>query len=331
MFTLKDTSEVTLLGEATLNEHDGRIAVTGLTKAFGAVTAVDGLTFTVEPGSITGFLGPNGAGKSTTLRMLLGLVRPDGGTATIGGRAYTGLPAPSDAVGAVLEATAFHPARTGRAHLRIYCTINGYPHSRADDVLDQVGLASAARRPVRGYSLGMRQRLALATALLGDPTVLVLDEPANGLDPEGIAWMRRLLRDLAAQGRTVLVSSHVLSEVQQLVDHVVIINRGRCVRQGPLTALADLHGPVVSVRTPNPDRLHAALTRTGIDEGRISHAGPDRLRVTGIQTDDVGRLAFAEQVPVLWLAAEQSDLEQAFFALTADTARQPVPTAPTGV
>jgi ABC-2 type transport system ATP-binding protein len=313
-----------------MTDQDGRIEVSGLTKTFGTVKAVDGLTFTVEPGSITGFLGPNGAGKTTTLRMLLGLVRPDAGTATIGGCAYMDLPTPSSAVGAVLEATAFHPARSGRAHLRIYCTINGYPRSRADEVLDQVGLANAGRRPVRGYSLGMRQRLALATALLGDPTVLVLDEPANGLDPEGIAWMRRLLRDLAAHGRTVLVSSHVLSEVQQLVDHVVIINKGQCVRQGPLTALADLHGPVVSVRTPHPDRLHAALTRTGVNEAQISHTGPDQLRVTGIHTDDVGQLAFAEQIPVLWLATEQSDLEQVFFALTTDNDRQPALTAPTG-
>jgi ABC-2 type transport system ATP-binding protein len=230
---------------------EGRIVACGLTRMFGPVTAVDGLSFTVEPGAITGFLGPNGAGKTTTLRMLLGLVRPDAGTATIGGHRYTDLPAPSRAVGAVLEATAFHPARTGRAHLRIYCTINGYPHARAEQVLDLVGLAGAGKRPVRGYSLGMRQRLALATALLGDPQVLLLDEPANGLDPEGIAWLRRLLRELAAQGRTVLVSSHLLSEVQQLVDHVVIINQGRCVRHGPLAALTDLPGRVVSVRTPD--------------------------------------------------------------------------------
>ena len=313
-----------------MTDDDGRIVVSGLTKTFDAVTAVDGLTFTVEPGTITGFLGPNGAGKTTTLRMLLGLVRPDTGTASIGGHAYLDLPAPSSAVGAVLEATAFHPARSGRGHLRIYCTVNGYPRSRADEVLDLVGLVDAGRRAVRGYSLGMRQRLALATALLGDPRVLVLDEPVNGLDPEGIAWMRRLLRDLAAEGRTVLVSSHLLAEAQQLVDHVVIISRGRCVRQGPLTALSDLHGPVVSVRTPHPDRLHAALTRAGVDPGRITRSGPDQLRVTGMHPDDVGRLAFAAQLPVLWLATEQSDLEQVFFAATTDTGRQPALTAPTG-
>ncbi len=248
----------------------------------------------------------------------------------IGGRTYLDLPAPSSEVGAVLEATSFQPARSGRSHLRIYCTVNGYPYSRADEVLELVGLADAGGRAVRGYSLGMRQRLALATALLGDPRVLVLDEPVNGLDPEGIAWMRHLLRDLAAEGRTVLVSSHLLSEVQQLVDDVVIINQGRCVRQGPLTALSDLHGPVVSVRTPDADRLRAALVRSGVDSGRITRTGGDRLRVAGMHPDDIGRLAFAEALPVLWLAAEQSDLEQVFFALTTDVGRQPALTAATG-
>jgi ABC-2 type transport system ATP-binding protein len=198
--------------------EDGRIVVAGLTKTYGTLRAVDDLSFTVEPGTITGFLGPNGAGKTTTLRMLLGLITPDAGTATIGGHPYRALLAPNDEVGAVLDASGFHSARSGRNHLRIYCTVNGYPGRRADRVLELVGLADAGRRPVRGYSLGMRQRLALATALLGDPRVLILDEPANGLDPEGIAWLRRLLRSLADEGRTVLVSSHVLSEVQQLVD-----------------------------------------------------------------------------------------------------------------
>lgn len=215
------------------------IEVSGLTKHYGHVAAVDQLSFTVERGVVTGFLGPNGAGKTTTLRMLLGLVVPDSGVATIGGRSYAALPTPSDRVGAVLDAAGFHPARSGRNHLRIYCTVNGYPASRADEVLELVGLTDAGGRRVRGYSLGMRQRLALATALLGDPEVLVLDEPANGLDPEGIVWLRRLLRELADAGRTVLVSSHQLSEVEQLADDVVIINKGRPVRQA---ALADLVG-----------------------------------------------------------------------------------------
>jgi len=295
----------------------GRIVAAGLTKTFGAVKAVDDLSFTVEPGSVTGFLGPNGAGKTTTLRMLLGLVTPDAGTATIGGSSYAALPAPNDEVGAVLETSSFHPARSGRNHLRVYCTVNGYPSRRADQVLELVGLAEAGRRPVAGYSLGMRQRLGLAAALLGDPAVLVLDEPANGLDPEGIAWLRRLLRELAGQGRTVLVSSHLLSELQQLVDHVVIINQGRLVRQGTLAELSGWH-TVVSVRTPQADRLLDALTRATAGRAgvEIERTGPDRLRVTGMQAAEVGHLAFAERVELHQLTAERSDLEQVFFALT---------------
>jgi ABC-2 type transport system ATP-binding protein len=217
---------------------DGRIAVSGLTKSFGPVKAVEDLSFEVDPGTVTGFLGPNGAGKTTTLQMLLGLVRPDSGTATIDGRRYTDLPSPARTVGAALDATGFHPARSGRDHVRVYCTVNGLARSRADEVLDLVGLTDAAKRPVKGYSLGMRQRLALATALLGDPAVLVLDEPANGLDPEGIVWLRGLLRDLADRGRTVLVSSHLLWEIQQVVDQVVIVRAGRLVHQGDLADLA---------------------------------------------------------------------------------------------
>ena len=301
----------------------GRIVVSGLTKRFGAVTAVEDLSFTVEHGSITGFLGPNGAGKTTTLRMLLGLVTPDAGSATIGGRPYRDLPRPYDEVGAALEATGFHPARSGRNHLRVYCSVNGYPGRRADEVLDVVGLSDAGRRAVGGYSLGMRQRLALAAALLGDPQVLVLDEPANGLDPEGIAWLRRLLRDLAAQGRTVLVSSHLLAEAQQLLDHVVIIHRGRCVRQGGLAELSAGHGPVVRVRTPQADRLSAALAEAGVPPNRVERTGPDQLRVTGLDVERIGRLAFREHAEVLLLAAEASDLEQVFLAITAASGHDP--------
>jgi len=206
---------------------DGRIVVDDLTKVFrGKIRAVDRLSFTVEPGSVTGFLGPNGAGKTTTLRMVLGLVHPTAGQATIGGLPYHRLHNPTLVVGAALESASFHPARTARNHLRILCTVAGLPMARADEVLELVGLRDAARRKVRGYSMGMRQRLSLAAALLGDPRAIVLDEPANGLDPEGIRWLRGLLRRLADQGPTVLVSSHQLAEVEAVADRVVILNRG---------------------------------------------------------------------------------------------------------
>jgi ABC-2 type transport system ATP-binding protein len=295
-----------------------RIEVTGLTKRFGAVKAVDDLSFTVEPGSVTGFLGPNGAGKTTTLRMLLGLVTPDAGMATIGGRSYAELPAPASRVGAVLDATGFHPARSGRDHLRVYCTVGGYPLARADEVLRLVGLTDAGHRAVRGYSLGMRQRLALATALLGDPPVLVLDEPTGGLDPEGIAWMRGLLREFADHGRTVLVSSHVLSEVQQLVDQVVIISNGRLVRQGTLAELSGQYQEAVSVRTPAAEELLKALAGEGEgDRVRAERTGPDSLRVTGMDAAQVGELAFAAGVRLHELTPQRDGLETVFFALTA--------------
>ena len=215
------------------------MSVRELTKQFGRVRAVDGLTFEVPAGQVTGFLGPNGAGKTTTLRMLLGLVTPTSGSALVGGRRYADLPAPRRAVGAVLEATGFHPGRRGRDHLRILAQVSGLPHGRVDEVLDQVELSGAADRRVGGYSLGMRQRLGLAAALLGDPAVLVLDEPANGLDPAGMVWLRAMLRGLAAEGRTVLISSHVLAEVAQTVDRVVIVHEGRLRFAGTLDDLTD--------------------------------------------------------------------------------------------
>jgi len=213
------------------------IQISGLKKCFGAVAAVDGLSFTVRPGTVTGFLGPNGAGKTTTLRMLLGLVRPDGGSALINGVPYRDLPEPLHEVGAVLEASSFHPGRTAHAHLRIQAIAADVDPSRVEDVLSLVDLAAAAGRRIGGFSLGMRQRLGLATALLADPDILILDEPANGLDPEGVRWLRDLLRGFAAEGGTVLVSSHLLAEVAQTVDSVVIIQRGRLVTQGPIAEL----------------------------------------------------------------------------------------------
>ncbi|WP_034591906.1 ABC transporter ATP-binding protein [Hamadaea tsunoensis] len=214
------------------------VSVRGLTKRFGAVTAVDDLSFDLHPGTVTAFLGPNGAGKTTTARMLLGLVRPTSGTALVDGRPYAGLSHPKRRVGAVLEATAYHPGRRAREHLRIAARAGGVPAARVDEVLKLVDLGDAADRRVRGYSLGMRQRLGLATALLGDPGLLILDEPGNGLDPAGLAWLRNLLRDLAAQGRTILVSSHILAEVAQTVDRVLVVAGGRKRFDGDLAELA---------------------------------------------------------------------------------------------
>jgi ABC-2 type transport system ATP-binding protein len=230
-----------------MSEDAGRITVSGLTKRFGRVTAVDGLSFTVEPGHVTGFLGPNGAGKTTTLRMMVGLVAPDAGMATISGSCYRAALSPGRVAGVVLDTEGFHPGRSGRDHLRVQCTAGGYPRSRADEMLELTGLAEAGRRRVRGYSLGMRQRLALATALLGDPAALILDEPASGLDPQGVAWLRNLLQDYARQGRAVLFSSHALSEVEQLAERVVIVNRGRLARTGQLTELTAGQGGLEQV------------------------------------------------------------------------------------
>jgi ABC-2 type transport system ATP-binding protein len=292
------------------------IRISGLTKTYNRRKVVDDLSFTAEPGTVVGFLGPNGAGKSTTLRMLLGLVAPDSGKATIGGHRYSDLATPNDTVGALLDATAFHQRRSGLSHLRIYCTVNGYPRHRANEVLALVGLADAGSQTVDGYSLGMRQRLALATALLGDPPVLVLDEPANGLDPEGIVWMRHLLRDYADRGHTVLVSSHVLMEVQLLADRVVIIDRGRLVREGALDELADRGHTAVSVRTPQAAALEAALSPLISDSVRVEHTGRERLRVTGLSSTEVGRRAFVAGIELHELIPQHSDLERAFFELT---------------
>src|SRR5215470_17601339 len=240
---------------------DGQIQVSGLTKVYRKIRAVDDLSFTVDAGRVTGFLGPNGAGKTTTLRMLLNLVRPTAGTATIGGRRYADLTDPVRQVGAILEASGAHRGRSGRNHLLMLCDAAGIPARRADEVLDLVNLRAAAGRKFKGYSLGMRQRLGIAAALLGDPEVLILDEPANGLDPEGIRWMRDLLKSLADQGRTVLVSSHLLSEMEILADDIVIIAGGKLVVQGTVAEIIDSVGAARwRVRTPKPEDLTAALS-----------------------------------------------------------------------
>jgi ABC-2 type transport system ATP-binding protein len=289
------------------------IDVAGLTKQFDAVRAVDDLTFSVGPGRVTGFLGPNGAGKTTTLRCLLGLVAPTSGTATIDGHRYHDLPHPMRVVGSALEATGFHPGRNAQNHLRVLARAGGIDERRVPEVLELVGLADSATRSVGGFSLGMRQRLQLAAALLGDPGVLMLDEPANGLDPEGIAWLRAFLRYLAGQGRTVLISSHMLSEVEQTVDDVVIIANGRLVRACALDELTAGHSHVV-VRTPAPQQLadalatHAPGARVTVEEGV--------LHVVDADAATIGHIAFGAQVELHELSPATSDLEEVFLSLT---------------
>jgi ABC-2 type transport system ATP-binding protein len=295
----------------------GRIDVADLSKVFGRnVVAVDRLSFTVEPGSVTGFLGPNGAGKTTTLRMLLGLVRPTGGQATIEGRPYQALEFPSRIVGASLESSSFHPARTARNHLRIMCVVANLPVQRADQMLELVGLGDAANRKVRGFSMGMRQRLGLAQALLGDPRILILDEPANGLDPDGIRWLRGLLRAFAGQGRTVLVSSHQLGEVEEVADRVVILNRGRLVRSGSIAELTAGTDRVL-VRSPHAVALREGLARAG---AQVRDVGPGVLEIRGLTTEQVGHIAFQTGVELHELSTQRSDLEELFFALTTGAA-----------
>ncbi len=286
-----------------------------LTKRFGEVSAVTDLSFSLEPGTITGFLGPNGAGKTTTLRMLLGLAKPSAGSALIFDRSYAALDEPGLRVGAVLEATDFHPGRSGRDHLRTFSRAASLPDARVDEVLRLVELDTAATRRVKGYSLGMRQRLGLAAALLGDPELLILDEPANGLDPEGVRWLRDFLRAFAAGNKTVLISSHVLAEVAQTVDQVLIINHGRLVVETSLEHLTARVGGSVRVRTPERAKLQQALQHEQIE---ATAANDDELLVHGVSSEKVGDLAFAARVPIHELVAEGSSLEDIFLELTAE-------------
>ena len=288
-----------------------------LTKRYGDVLAVDDLTFNIEVGTITGFLGPNGAGKSTTLRMLLGLAKPTRGHATLFGHPYHELETPALRVGAVLEATDFHPGRSGRDHLLTLSRAVGLPDARVDEVLALVELDGAARRRVKGYSLGMRQRLGLASSLLGDPDLLVLDEPANGLDPEGVRWLRDFLRGFASGGRTVLVSSHVLAEIAQTVDQVLIINRGRLVAESTLEDLTARVGGAVRVRSPHLDELADALHREGIV---TTPSGGDALLAQATTSERVGAIAFAAGAAVYELVTEGSSLEEVFLELTSEAA-----------
>jgi ABC-2 type transport system ATP-binding protein len=312
------------------------IEVRGLTKQYGAgplahgssaVLAVDGLTFDVAPGKVTGFLGPNGAGKSTTMRMILGLDRPTSGTALVAGRSFGRLGEPLRVAGALLDAGAVHGGRSGRDHLRVAAATNGIPLRRVDQVIDEVGLGPAAKRRVRGYSLGMKQRLGIAAALLGDPAVLLFDEPMNGLDLDGVRWIRRLVRDLADEGRTVLLSSHLMSEMEQTADHLVIIGRGRLIADASMQDVMRGEGAQrqVRVRTPSPDRLAQALRARGL---RAHPTGDGDLLVEGATPETVGDVALDVGVAVHRLIEEHSSLEQVYLDLTGDSVQYRVSTTP---
>jgi ABC-2 type transport system ATP-binding protein len=291
------------------------IEVAGLSKRYGSLLAVDDLSFVAKPGVVTGFLGPNGAGKSTTLRVILGLVHPDAGQATVLDRRYADLQRPIQQVGAVLEALDAHPGRSGRNHLCVLAAAAGVPRSRVDEVLELVELGGAARRRIKGYSLGMRQRLGLAAGLLGDPEVLVLDEPANGLDPQGIRWLRDMLRALAGEGRTILISSHVLAEVAQTVDEVVIIHKGKLVRQAAMNEVEAMASGATLVRSPDAERLAGLLGGVDVralDDGRFA---------VSLAPERVGEIAAANGVVLHELTVERATLEEIFFQLTADEPR----------
>ena len=288
-----------------------------MTKRYGDTVAVDDLTFEVRPGVVTGFLGPNGAGKSTTMRVILGLDDPTAGQALIDGRPYRTLGQPLRHVGALIESDALHPGRSARNHLRVAARSSGIPMRRVDEMLEKVGLGSAATRRVKGYSLGMRQRLGIAAALLGDPAVLLFDEPVNGLDADGVRWVRHLVRDLAAEGRTVLVSSHLLSEMQQTADHLLVIGRGRLIADASTPEVLARSGErAVRVRVSDPDTLARSLLRIG---GEAEPLGGGVLLVGGVATEDVGRAARDADVVLYELTEQSGSLEDVYLELTADS------------
>ena len=294
------------------------IVIDHLTKRYGEKTAVNDLSFTVNPGVVTGFLGPNGAGKSTTMRMIIGLDRPNAGTVTVNGRAYIDHVAPLHQVGALLEARAIHPGRSAYNHLLTLATTTGIPRRRIGEVLDLVGLAAVGRKPAGAFSLGMGQRLGIAAALLGDPDVVILDEPVNGLDPEGILWIRGLLRSLADEGRTVFISSHLISEIALVADHLVVIGRGELIAD---TSVSELQraasGVVVQVRSPRADDLARLL----LDDGVTVTTGdePGQLLVTGLDAARIGDAALAARIPIHALIPTEVSLEEAFMRLTRDS------------
>jgi ABC-2 type transport system ATP-binding protein len=293
------------------------IEAAGLSKRFGATAAVDRLSFTIRPGMVTGFLGPNGAGKTTAMRLILGLDHPSAGTVTINGRPYAQLASPMREVGALLEARAVHGGRSARNHLRCLAQTNGIPERRADEVLGLVGLSGVARKRSRGFSLGMSQRLGIAAALLGDPGIVMFDEPVNGLDPEGILWIRTLMRSLAAEGRTVFVSSHLMSEMENTADHLIVIGRGRLIADCSMAEfIARGTGQAVLARTPQPDALARAVTAAG---GTATQVSGGDLEVRGLAEAQIGDLALAGGIPLHHLAPARASLEEAFMELTADS------------
>jgi ABC-2 type transport system ATP-binding protein len=295
---------------------DATIQVDGLRKRYGSTTALDGMTFTAVPGRVTGFVGPNGAGKSTTMRIILGLHVADAGQALVGGRPYRSLRCPLRYLGALLDASALHPARTGHNHLLWLAQSQGLGRQRVDEVMEQVGLVSASRRRAGGYSLGMRQRLGIAAALLGDPPAIMLDEPFNGMDPEGIVWLRGFLRALAGQGRAVLVSSHLMSELQGMADHLVVVGRGRVIADSSVADLiAAASGDRVRVRTSAPQPAAAALSTAG---AQVTHAAADVLTVRGLAAEQVVAALTAGGLPFSELAPHRATLEEAYLDLTRD-------------
>jgi ABC-2 type transport system ATP-binding protein len=305
---------------------EAAIEVAGLHKRFGRTVALDGMTFTVQPGQVTGFVGPNGAGKSTTMRVILGLDTPDAGTALIGGRRYASLSRPLTVLGSLLDAAALQPSRSARNHLLWLAYSQGLPARRVAEVIEQAGLGSAARRRAGGYSLGMRQRLGIAAAMLGDPAAIMLDEPFNGMDPEGIVWMRVFLRELAAQGRAVLVSSHLMSELEDTADHLVVAGRGRVIAD---TTVADLvaaaSGDQVMLRTAAARHAAAVLATAG---GTVATDGPDQLTISGLPAERVVTLLGAEAVPFSEVSAHRATLEQAYLELTRDQVEYRAEAAP---
>ena len=300
------------------------IEARALVKKYGEKTAVSDLTFTVRPGIVTGFLGPNGAGKSTTMRMILGLDAPTSGEVTVNGKHYAQHAAPLHEVGALLEAKAVHTGRSAYNHLLALALTTGIPRRRVDEVIDMVGLHEVARKRAGGFSLGMGQRLGVAAALLGDPATLVLDEPVNGLDPEGVLWIRNLLRSLAAEGRTIFLSSHLMSEMALTAEHLIVVGRGKLIADMSVREFTDMASSnVVRVRTPEAHRLRALLAGAGVS---VTTTDSDLLEVAGLSSEEIGKVAFEQRVPLVELTPVQASLEQAFMELTQDAVEYRVTT-----